>query len=265
MSRSRIEAKKAENDGEFADRGQFVFQQFPNLWEDSFRFWAKFPLFGMGIAFSPSWEKRVSPLVLAWYFREKEEARRDRTVEALTKEYLDDWAKPRKRSWRKDEQTINAEIIPRWGRRKAKSITRNDVRELLATIVDRGARVRANRVLALVRKMFNYALERDLVEANPCQGIRRPSAETPRDRALSLEEAGEFLARIDTAPMSVPNEKAGEARSFRSERVDENRHGQRPFWGAAGADRSGDHPPTYWMPSAGGRGECSAGPRVRCH
>jgi integrase len=82
-------------------------------------------------------------------------------------------------------------VIPAWGRRKANDITRRDVIELLDNIVDRGSPIAANRTLALVRRMFGWALSRDIVPANPCVGVQAPGVETRRDRVLS---AGEIAA-----------------------------------------------------------------------
>ena len=43
-------------------------------------------------------------------------------------------------------------------------------------------------MLAALRRMFNWAIERDLMEASPCAQVRAPSQETSRDRVLSDEE-----------------------------------------------------------------------------
>ena len=50
---------------------------------------------------------------------------------------MEKWAKPRKRSWKKDQSILDRDVIPNWGRRKAKSITRRDVVLLLDEIMDR--------------------------------------------------------------------------------------------------------------------------------
>ena len=46
----------------------------------------------------------------------------------------------------------------------------------------------ANRVLALVRKLFGWAVERDIVDASPVDGVKRPAKETGRDRVLDDDE-----------------------------------------------------------------------------
>ena len=71
---------------------------------------------------------------------------------------------------------------------KAKIITKNDVLELMDAILERGAPIAANRTLACVRKMFNWAHGRDLLDTNPCFGVEAPSRENHRDRVLTKEE-----------------------------------------------------------------------------
>ena len=56
----------------------------------------------------------------------------------LAEAYLEKWARPRKRSAAEDERILRKDVIPAWGRRKAKDIARRDVIALLDAIVDRG-------------------------------------------------------------------------------------------------------------------------------
>ena len=55
----------------------------------------------------------------------------------------------------------------------------------------------ANRTLALVRKMFNFAIERDWLEVNPCQMVKRPAPERQRDRVLSEDEIRAVWKALD--------------------------------------------------------------------
>jgi integrase len=79
-------------------------------------------------------------------------------------------------------------MLPRWRSRDIRSITRRDVVALLDGIVDDGKPVLANRVLAAVRAMFNWAIRRGIVDASPAALVERPAEEKARDRALSAEE-----------------------------------------------------------------------------
>jgi integrase len=127
------------------------------------------------------------------------------TVGDLVEEYIEKWAKVKKkeRSWREDERLLQKDIIPVMGRKKAKDIKRRDIVLLLDEIVERGASVTANRVLAVTRKMFNFAVGRDIIDASPCVQIPAPSKETRRERNLSEEEIKTFWNRLDDAKISM--------------------------------------------------------------
>jgi integrase len=87
-------------------------------------------------------------------------------------------------------------IVKRWGAMKVADITRRDVRELLNETATRSP-VMANRVLALVRKMFNFAIEHDWIDVNPCHMVKRVVRERPRDRVLSEDEIRAVWSALD--------------------------------------------------------------------
>jgi integrase len=124
------------------------------------------------------------------------------TIADLVAEYLEKWAKPRKRSWREDQRILHKDILPRWGRRKASLITRRDIITLLDTIIDRGSPIAANRTLAVIRRMFNFALSRDVIDSSPVVSIKPPAPENRRDRVLSDAEIKTFWIKLDTTSIS---------------------------------------------------------------
>ncbi len=134
--------------------------------------------------------------------KEKAEARDSSSVEGLIEEYLEKHAKPNKRSWKEDQRMLYKDVRPTWGKRKAKDITRRDVIQLLDKIKERGSPIIANRTLACVRRMFNFAIKRALLDSSPCVMIEAPAKENRRDRYLSTEEIKIFWHGLDNAPMS---------------------------------------------------------------
>ena len=122
------------------------------------------------------------------------------TIGELATEYLDRHAKPRKKSWREDERIIQKELLPRWKHRKVRELTRREVRALIDTVAERPAPIMANRVLALVRKMLNFALENDWIDANPAVKIPRPGDERARDRVLTNAELRKVWTAFDAEP-----------------------------------------------------------------
>lgn len=95
------------------------------------------------------------------------------TFAGLAQLYLAEYALNKKDNGARDKQTLERDVLPAWGTHKAEAIERRDVRALLKAIVDRGAPIQANRTLALVRKVFNWALEQDIVALTRVWASRR--------------------------------------------------------------------------------------------
>ncbi len=114
--------------------------------------------------------------------------------------YLKEYAAKRKRSWKEDRRILTKELLPPWRDRKASDISRADVRGLLRSIADRPAPVMANRVLALVSRIYNKALEEDIpgIVANPALRLPKPGGgEQGRERVLSDAEIRELWAVLE--------------------------------------------------------------------
>ena len=120
------------------------------------------------------------------------EERDGMTFSRLAGRYLETHAKRRKRTWREDARVIDGDLLPRWGGRPADSITRADVIELLDDVVDRGAPVMANRTRALVSKIYNWAIERDMLESNPVIGTRPPAPNRAGENVLSHSQLSQL-------------------------------------------------------------------------
>ena len=115
-----------------------------------------------------------------------------------------DPGKPNNRSWRQAARLLG--LVPskdgtlavrkdgpiaKWRERKIADIRRAEIRVVLDEIAER-APIMANRTLADLRKVFNWAIERDLLAVNPCAGLKPPALETSRDRVLSGAEIVKF-------------------------------------------------------------------------
>jgi integrase len=124
---------------------------------------------------------------------EKQEKRKEDlsapTFKTLAEIYLSRYAEKKKKpkSIAEDKRILRKDLLPAWGRMKAKSIKRSHVISLIDEVSDRGP-VIANRTLALASKMFNVGLERELVDSNPCYRIEKPGKEVSRSRVLTETE-----------------------------------------------------------------------------
>ena len=112
------------------------------------------------------------------------------TVEAVARQFVERHCKPsnRPRTARETQRLLDLHVMPRWRGRLVRDIIRRDVLDLLDRVVDGGKPIAANRTLAAIRKMFNWAVARDIIAASPCAGVKPPTAERSRDRVLTDQE-----------------------------------------------------------------------------
>ena len=129
----------------------------------------------------------------------KEIDRKTMTLESLAQDYLESYAKVKKRSWKEDQRILNSYILKGSIRnKKAKDISRKHLKAILDKMVKENGKVIANQTYSVVRKMFNYALEAEIVEYSTCFGLSRPGGkETPKKRYLMEDEIKEFWLSLE--------------------------------------------------------------------
>jgi integrase len=129
-----------------------------------------------------------------------------RTFAALAARYLKEHAERHKRprSAEEDRRNLTLHVLPKWGKRDFRTIRRADVIELIEGIVGTGKHVAANRVHSLVSKVFNFAVDADLLETNPAARLKKRGVENSRKRVLADKELAAFWHGIVLSPVSEP-------------------------------------------------------------
>lgn len=137
--------------------------------------------------------------------RISEEAARSQavTISELITEYINKHAKPTKRSWSEDERILNKDALVAWGKRKATDIKKRDVVLLLENIIERGSPGSANNNFKIIRKMFRFAVQRDILEHSPCDGVVMPAPLNRGDRVLNETEIKTLWRSLDTCHASA--------------------------------------------------------------
>jgi integrase len=109
---------------------------------------------------------------------------------SVAREYLERQVKRNtaESTFKETARILAQDVIPEWGKRPIGSILRRDVSALIDKKAASGAEVQANRILARLRTLFGWVVEKDRLPANPCDGLRPPTKEKSRDRVLSEEE-----------------------------------------------------------------------------
>jgi integrase len=119
---------------------------------------------------------------------------RSRLFEAVVEEWLRRDVAPRSRASTAYQisRIVEHDLIPALGGRSIGDIKKHDILVLLDSICDRGAPMKAHRVYAQLRRLFQWAEGRDLITTSPLKGLEPPTPCRPRERVLSDDE----LARV---------------------------------------------------------------------
>lgn len=133
--------------------------------------------------------------------KRREAAAQEANTETLTLDGVSDRfiAHCRKKNKSADQQarTMKVDILPVLGHMPLASIKRSDVIKMIETKAGTSP-VMANRVLALVRRLFNWAISVDLMSDNPAAGVKPPAAEKSRDRVLTDDEMKRIWIAAET-------------------------------------------------------------------
>jgi integrase len=110
------------------------------------------------------------------------------TFGAVAKSFMQDYAKNHRT--RDEMQRIIDRYLAEWHERQISEITRGEIKELLR-VKARTAPIMANRIKALVSKIFTWALKEEIIEASPALSLDPPGGsekDRERTRTLSADE-----------------------------------------------------------------------------
>jgi len=100
------------------------------------------------------------------------------------------------------EHVINSTLLPKWGNRKMKDVSRADVKALIGGIEARGAKVQANRVLSAISVISNFGVDQDVLEFNPAVRVTK-TKEKSRERVLSADEIRAVWGALSDDPQEM--------------------------------------------------------------
>ncbi|MEI6209824.1 MAG: integrase arm-type DNA-binding domain-containing protein [Desulfuromonadales bacterium] len=158
------------------------------------------------------------------------------TVNKLVSEYLSKHAELKKTSWKEDARILNKDVVPVWGDKKAKDITRRDVMDLLEGMHGRGDGIITN-TFKIIRRMFRFAVKQEIIATTPCYAFEK-GEELPRpvakERNLTELEVNAFMIGIDGCAISkeirsilklilLTGQRPGEVASMHANEINVNR------------------------------------------
>lgn len=146
----------------------------------------------------------------------RERARRAMTVSELIDRYLTEGPAlnpvKRARSWEHDRSCLDAHVRPRLGKLQIADVRRGDIELMVAAIaagrtarveklgprakrIVRGGPAAARAAVVAAATMFQWAIQRELMETNPTKGVKKPPA-GKRETFLSDEQVDRLFATI---------------------------------------------------------------------
>lgn len=136
--------------------------------------------------------------------RERAEAERtERTVEDALRAYVTEYCNKSQRRPKLVEDMFDNHVYgTKFGRMPLAQVRRGDVVDFLQGLLhDKKLTAQVNRVHAQVRAAFNWAVQRDWIDANPAAAVRRQFAnEKPRERVLADDELKAIWGVAETLP-----------------------------------------------------------------
>lgn len=144
---------------------------------------------------------------------EEEQARQ--AARKTVKELFEHWAKidliNRKDGGAEVRRMFEKDVLPFLGNRAVDEIRKGHITEVTDTLLSRGVNRMAKLIFSLMRQMFRFAVDRDLIEHDPTASIRKAKIGTKdveRDRVLSEEEISTLAKLLPEAGLLIPTEAA---------------------------------------------------------
>jgi integrase len=144
--------------------------------------------------------RKIDPVEAKRHAIRQEKAKKEETFAALEKRYSADAARRKRASTLAYERwLLDTHILPKLGSRRYADLRRGEIISFIEEVGAAAGGITGNRAHAVVRQVLNYALKRDLIDANPALGIDRVFPEQSRDRVLNDDELRKLWSFLEAA------------------------------------------------------------------
>lgn len=127
-------------------------------------------------------------------------AARARTFGKIARRFLDTGCDHLRPGSKRNIESALRLVIAEWQDRPIATIKRRDAIELVDCIKAERGPGAATKAQAWLRRVFNWMLEKDEIEASPIAGMKAPARLQPRDRVLSDDELRRLWVACDQRP-----------------------------------------------------------------
>ncbi|MCP3729730.1 tyrosine-type recombinase/integrase [Sphingomonas sp. MG17] len=122
------------------------------------------------------------------------------TLSEIVSQYEELHLKPNVSTWKSVASSLKQAAMQPLLRKQAAKVKAPDVVAVLDTLVAAGKPHAAVNLLKALRAMYNFAVDRGVLTANPCANVRPPVRTTQRDRILNDGEIAAVLQACDKVP-----------------------------------------------------------------
>lgn len=123
------------------------------------------------------------------------------TVKAFFEDNYLPYAKPRKRSYARDEEMYRLRIKETFGNQKLNEVTRKSVQLFHNRLLTDGLKpASADHYLKLIRRAFNLAVEWEMLESSPLTRLQLFNPDNRMENFLSPEQLDKLVNVLRTAP-----------------------------------------------------------------
>jgi integrase len=111
------------------------------------------------------------------------------------------YVKPRKRSWKRDEELYRLRIKGAFGHKRLNEITRQQIQTFHASVLEQGlSPASADHHVKLIRQALNLAVEWEMLEKNPAAGVPLFNVDNKVEHYLNDFELERLLGVLRTDP-----------------------------------------------------------------
>ncbi len=134
----------------------------------------------------------------------KEKIKQVPTFREFTQNKYIPHAQAYKRSWEYDKSMIDKKMLGIWGRKKMNEFKPGDLLEFQSNLVRQNFKpASVNRVMALVKHIFNLAERWELIDRAPTRNVSKLADNGARERYLSPDELSRLLKELDNCKSQV--------------------------------------------------------------
>lgn len=86
------------------------------------------------------------------------------------------------------QRLLRKHFVAAWGQRDIRDLRQADINSVVDGLVEDGRPSEANHALGVVKTLFSWCFDRDMLIANPCAKVKKPAKHGKRSRTLSEDE-----------------------------------------------------------------------------